>query len=237
MNPTITVRNITGSSIFLDDLGLELPAGVDVTLTDFAEVFEIQADGQLQNEVSAGNVNVSLNGGIFFTGATALNVVTPVSASTSPDDLGKTFSAFTVSTATVNSATLVAMSLDTITVTSSLYAATSGNPFVSVARDGVYIVSYRVSLGITSGTSRTNARHVLAVDRNDGSGFVVEPGYDCYSYHRQSTQGRDTGHCSQALILSTGNSLAVGSQRFSGAGTLEFIPFAGGLTLTFVQAL
>ena len=77
---TIIVRNVTTSSLYLDNLNVEnreLPPGIDINLTFYNKVYEIQSDPQLQQYIE-NNQCVINDGTRDLTQDEAMNVVAPV---------------------------------------------------------------------------------------------------------------------------------------------------------------
>lgn len=77
---TIIVRNITAAPLPLDNLNVEnreLPPGIDVNLTAYNKVYEIQSDPQLQGYIAAEQCLLN-DGSRDLSQTEALNVAAPV---------------------------------------------------------------------------------------------------------------------------------------------------------------
>ena len=76
--PTVIAANLTGGAIDLDRLGLTVPAGSTLTLSDYAYIDEMLADESLYSEINSGNIVLNYGSGNLTKGDSLkfFNIVT-----------------------------------------------------------------------------------------------------------------------------------------------------------------
>ena len=135
-----------------------------------------------------------------------------------------------VSSPTDIGATAQTLTLDTPRESSGPSDFTLINSEVTVLNPDLYIIDLSVSLGTVSGTSRTTARSYLEMDT--GGGFILVPGSDIYTYHRQSNAGNTSGSAHLALSIPAGAKFRIRSVRTAGTGPVQSL--SNGTSLRFL---
>jgi len=114
------------------------------------------------------------------------------------------------------------ITMDTTRISSTTIAShTAGQATITANRDGLYRISFSISIEQTAGNSRSDAAGRLLLDT--GSGFAQVPGSLVYIYSRQNTIGVGSASCSFCLELSTDDVIKIQAQKKTGGGTLKTI--------------
>ena len=123
--------------------------------------------------------------------------------------------------------TAITVDIDTIRESSGHF--TLASRIVTAVTAGTYLVIYRVSTDIASGTNRSCSSAFLEL--NTGSGFVEVPASRGYMYNR--TVGDADNSCTVSIILnlSVGNELRIRVIRESGSDTINVIQRGCGITI------
>jgi len=104
---------------------------------------------------------------------------------------------------------------------------------VEVLVAGVYSIHVQVSLGLASGSTRTQGGVGLQVDV--GAGFVIVPGTYAYTYNRTDGYDRTTASITVVAALSAGNKVRVLMSRVGTGGTLQTEASGSRLTMRRIQ--
>ena len=94
---------------------------------------------------------------------------------------------------------------------------------------GTFLVIFRLSTDVASGTARTVARGQLQRSVNNG-GFGNIVGSNVFTYNRDASQGENTACSSCVLLISAQDRLRIVATRHSGTDTLKCIGNACGIT-------
>jgi hypothetical protein len=117
------------------------------------------------------------------------------------------------------------------------YTHVPGTPDVTVLNAGQYAVSFNVTPIMTAGfggLARSTVLHALLLDV--GAGFALVPGTIVASYHRITTNGRQTATLAPAqLALGAGSILRIASLKISGLSIIATA--ADGTNLTIDRVL
>jgi len=121
------------------------------------------------------------------------------------------------------------LNLDSTTVIGDIYTLNIDEIQINVT--GRYLISYQVTLDISSGTSRTSSFAGLYIDP-DGSGtYSLQPETKSYGYHRNSSNGIMTFGATVVKDLTSNNRLVLGATRLSGFSVLSTVADATRLTI------
>lgn len=109
----------------------------------------------------------------------------------------------------------------------------ASSPNVTIDRAGRYNVGFNITPNMTAGNgnvARSTVLHALQIDT--GGGFVTVAGTTTASYHRDSTDGRNTGTLEPvSLSLGAGDILRVVSTKITGTSTISLLGDGSNFTL------
>jgi hypothetical protein len=99
----------------------------------------------------------------------------------------------------------------------------------TIASEGNFIVAFRASTAISSGSSRSTSKVWLELDT--GSGFTEVDGATAYMYNRTSGAADNSGSGFASLFLSVGDKLRLKVARTAGSDTIELLPNGSSLVV------
>lgn len=105
---------------------------------------------------------------------------------------------------------------------------------VTVINSGLYIIAFRVSTEISSGSARSTSKAWLELDT--GGGFSEVDGSRGFMYNRNSTAGDNSCSITVVLDLSAGDQLRIRANRIAGGAALITQADGSGITITPVGA-
>lgn len=124
----------------------------------------------------------------------------------------------------------ITLALDTVRENSGDFTLTSST--ITSVTAGTYLLIYRVSTDIASGSARSCSRALLELDT--GSGFSEVIGSRGYMYNRDSSNADNTCTVSLILNLNVGDALRIRVNRESGSDTINVIQQGSGVTIVSV---
>jgi len=107
---------------------------------------------------------------------------------------------------------------------------TLANDEVTITTSDTYEIIFRVSTDVSSGTWRSISKCWL--ERDQGGGFVVEPGTDGFMYNRMSPEGNGSSTVPLTLTCSAGDKLRIQVSSVSGTDILTTTINASSLSIS-----
>jgi hypothetical protein len=228
-------KNQTAVALDLEQLSVpdnEIPASGQVTLTDFASIFEIQDDPELSAHIAAGNVILNIDG-VDLSLADSAAWAAPLTVASVSDLLPSPVYVdyYDAGTSDVGSSPTT-LGLDTARQSDALFALSSDQVTVQSGGTGDYFVRYEVTFDESDSSNRV-CECWLEIDTGSGFSEVTASRSRFSHWDEHGIVTDNTAGRSAILSLSNGDIIRVRGEVTTGSS--NYTTSAGGVSLIIMS--
>lgn len=232
---TMIAKNQTAVALDLEQLSVpdnEIPASGQVTLTDFASIFEIQDDPELSAHIAAGNVILNIDG-VDLSLADSAAWAAPLTVASVSDLLPSPVYVdyYDAGTSDVGSSPTT-LGLDTARQSDALFALSSDQVTVQSGGTGDYFVRYEVTFDESDSSNRV-CECWLEIDTGSGFSEVTASRSRFSHWDEHGIVTDNTAGRSAILSLSNGDIIRVRGEVTTGSS--NYTTSAGGVSLIIMS--